>query len=68
MFISLQKYLGIGKVYKNRNGVIYVVKSIEELVSVIIPLFDYVSLNSSKFHHYELFKNAVLLTKDKNHL
>ena len=26
------------------------------------------NLNSSKFHHYELFKKAVLLTKDKSHL
>ena len=26
MFISLQKFLGVGSVYENRNGVIFVVK------------------------------------------
>jgi hypothetical protein len=38
------------------------------LLYVIIPIFDYFNLNSSKYHHFILFKKAVLLTKDKSHL
>jgi len=52
MFVSLQNYLGVGKVYKNRNGVILVVKSVDELISVIIPLFDKSPLRGSKLVSY----------------
>jgi hypothetical protein len=33
-----------------------------------VPIFNHVNLNSSKYHHFVLFKKAVLLTKDKSHL
>lgn len=35
---------------------------------MILPIFDHINLNSSKYHHFELFKKAVSLTKDKRHL
>ena len=38
------------------------------LLYIIIPIFNKINLNSSKYHHFELFKRAVLLTKDKEHL
>ena len=60
--------LQCGHISISKDRVNYFVNDINSLLYVIIPLFDYVSLNSSKFHHYELFKKAVLLTKDKNHL
>jgi len=68
MFVSLQNYLGVGKVYKNRNGVILVVKSVDELISVIIPLFDKSPLRGSKLVSYLIWKTVVLLMKDKKHL
>jgi hypothetical protein len=68
MFVSLQKYLGIGSVYKNRNGVIFVVKSIKDLVLVVIPLFDSVPLRGGKLESYLKFRKVVLLMKDKKHL
>lgn len=68
MFLSLLKYLGAGKVYKNRNGVILVVKSIEDIISVIIPLFDKSPLRGSKLLSYLVFRTVVLLMKDKKHL
>jgi uncharacterized membrane protein len=60
--------LQCGHISKSQNKINYFVNDINSLLHVIIPIFDYVNLNSSKFHHYELFKKAVLLTKDKSHL
>ena len=40
MFIALQKHLGIGRVQKNRNNVTFVVTSLDEIITVLIPLFD----------------------------
>lgn len=68
MFIALQKYLKVGKVYKNRNNVVFVVKFIEEIFSVIIPLFDNTNLKSEKLNSYLIFKKVVLLIKDKKYL
>jgi len=36
---DLYKYLGTGKVSINRQNVTYVVRSIDEIVEVILPLF-----------------------------
>lgn len=68
MFIELQKYLGVGKVHKNRNNVTFVVTSIEEIVTVILPLFDNHSLRGSKITSYNIFKEVSLMVKDKKHL
>jgi hypothetical protein len=46
----------------------YFVNDINSLLYVVIPIFDHVNLNSSKYHHFEIFKKALLLTKDKSHL
>jgi hypothetical protein len=40
MFKALHNQLGIGKIYTNRKNVVFVVKSIDEIVDVILPLFD----------------------------
>ena len=37
---EIKKYLSIGKVYNNRQNVTFVVKSIDEIVEVLLPLFD----------------------------
>ena len=46
----------------------FFVNDINSILYIIIPIFDYVNLNSSKYHHFLLFKRAVMLTKDKKHL
>ena len=40
MFKALQNQLKIGKLYTNRKNVVFVVKSIDDIVDVILPLFD----------------------------
>lgn len=54
--------LQCGHISKSQNRINYFVNDINSLLHIIIPIFDYVNLNSSKFHHYLLFKKAVLLT------
>jgi hypothetical protein len=60
--------LKCGHISKSKDRINYFVNDINSLLYVIIPIFDHVNLNSSKYHHFVLFKKAVLLTKDKSHL
>ena len=60
--------LKCGHISKSGNRANYFVNDINSLINVIIPVFINFSLNSSKFHHFMLFKKAVLSTKNKFHL
>jgi hypothetical protein len=60
--------LKCGHISKSKDRINFFVNDINSLLYVIIPLFDYVNLNSSKYYSFELFKKAVILTKDKSHL
>jgi len=94
MFTGLQQYLGVGKIYKNRQNVSLlprpphywwissggdivpfrggkdglVVKSIYEIVNVILPLFDLHPVRGGKFLAYNIFKEVSLMVKNKEHL
>jgi len=60
--------LKCGHISKSNNKVNYFVNDINSLMHIIIPIFDNVNLNSSKINHYKLFREAIMLTKNKNHL
>lgn len=68
LFIEIQKYLGIGKIYNNRQNVTFVVRSIDEIADVLLPLFDKHPLRGSKLEGYNIFKAVVLMIKEKKHL
>jgi hypothetical protein len=68
LFIEIQKYLGIGKIYINRQNVTFVVRSVDEIVNVLLPLFDKYPLRGSKLAGYNIFKIIVLMIKEKSHL
>jgi len=68
LFIEIQKKLGIGKVYNNRQNVIFVVKSIDEIIEILLPLFDKYPLKGSKLVGYNIFKTVALMIKEKKHL
>lgn len=68
LFIEIQKYLGIGKIYNNRENVTFTVKSIDEIVEVLFPLFDKHPLIGSKLAAFNIFKVVVLMIKEKKHL
>lgn len=62
------KYFNILCFFYYFNRINYFVNDKNSLLYVILPIFDYFHLNSSKYHHFVLFKKAVLLIKDKSHL
>ena len=68
MFKALHSYLGIGRLQKNRNNVTLIVTSINEIISVLIPLFDKYPLHGSKIMSYQIFKEVSLMMKAKKHL
>lgn len=68
MFKSLQEYLTIGKIQSNRKNVTLVIKSIEEMINVLLPIFDKSPLRGDKAKKYQIFKIIVLMMANKDHL
>lgn len=68
MFEALQKYLSIGKLQVNRNNINFIVKSIDDIVKVLIPLFDKSPLRGNKLINYQIFKKVSLMIANKDHL
>nr|YP_009254016.1 hypothetical protein [Hypomyces aurantius]ANC62701.1 hypothetical protein [Hypomyces aurantius] len=60
--------LKCGHISRSKDRVNYFVNDLNSLLYVIIPIFNYVNLNSSKYHHYNLFAKAVELKKNNNKL
>lgn len=46
----------------------YFINDQYSLINVILPIFRFVELNSSKYYDYLIFEKVVNLVKDKNHL
>jgi len=65
MMEELQKWLGVGVIYNNRDCVSLVVRSLDDIINVILPIFDEHKLCSGKYQAYQVFKQVVLLMKDK---
>jgi hypothetical protein len=51
-----------------RNKCNFVVNDLFSLFNIILPIFDFFKLNSSKINIYNLFKQAVLILMAKEHL
>jgi len=66
---SIQAFFGVGNIRSNKatNSFMYSVYSIKEL-EVIINHFDKYPLITQKWADYQLFKQVVLLMKNKEHL
>ena len=47
--------LKCGHISKSKGKVNYFVNDLNSLLNIIIPIFNYVNLNSSKYHHFVLF-------------
>lgn len=60
--------LKCGHISKSGDKINYFVNDQNSLLNIIIPIFDYINLNSSKYHHYTLFKQGMMLVKNKEHL
>jgi hypothetical protein len=68
---SIQKsFGGVGKTNVRKDGSVvqYIVSSTKDLINQVIPHFYNYPLVSKKKADYELFKEIVLLVKNKEHL
>jgi len=68
MFQALQKYLGIGHIVVNKDEVRFVVTSLTQILTVLIPLFDKSPVRDGKLQSYLIFKKVALMMKEKEHL
>lgn len=60
--------LNCGHISRSGNKVNYFINDKNSLLNVILPIFEYVNLNSSKYHHFQSFKKAFLLKSGKKHM
>ena len=69
---KFQSFFGVGNISvtknENRNSVRYVVTSIKDLNNAIIPHFDEYPLFTQKKADFLLFKQAIALINNKEHL
>ena len=64
----IQRKLNCGHISISGSKCNYFVNDQVSLINVIVPIFNYVQLNSSKYFHYLIFEKAVNLIKNKAHL
>lgn len=65
---QIKKYFGVGEIYpKTSDSIIYTVRSIKDL-TVIINHFEKYPLITQKWADYEIWKQAFVLIKNKEHL
>lgn len=68
LLLQIQKYFGIGKLYKNGDSSDqFRVESIKEL-EILINHFDSYGLITQKWSDYQLFKQGIELLTNKEHL
>jgi len=65
---QIKKYFGVGEIYpKTSDSIIYTVKSIKDL-TVIVNHFEKYPLITQKWANYEIWRQAFVLIKNKEHL
>jgi hypothetical protein len=64
----IQKNLGCGKISISGNKCNFFVNDRASLINIIIPVFNFIELKSSKYNQFLVFEKAVNLIKNKNHL
>jgi len=65
---SIKKQLNCGHISISGSKCNYFINDQYSLINVILPIFKYVELNSSKYYDYLIFEKVVNLVKDKKHL
>lgn len=64
----IQKNLRCGKITISGNRCQFFVNDRSSLINIIIPVFNFTKLKSSKYYQYLIFEKAVHLIKNKSHL
>nr|QVV23902.1 hypothetical protein [Trichoderma cornu-damae] len=60
--------LKCGHISRSKGKANYFVNDLNSLLYIIIPIFNYVNLNSSRYHHFVSFVKAVELKRDNKKL
>jgi len=68
LLVNLIKYLECGNIYSNLDYIDYTVYKLEDLIVKIIPFFDKYNIIGKNNKYYQLFKEAIQLIKNKEHL
>jgi hypothetical protein len=64
----IQKNLGCGKISISGNRCNFFVNDRASLINIIVPVFNFIELKSSKYNQFLVFEKAVNLIKNKDHL
>jgi hypothetical protein len=64
----IKEKLNCGHISISGSRCNYFVNDQVSLINVILPIFNFVKLNSSKYYQYLIFEKAIKLIKDKKHL
>jgi hypothetical protein len=68
LLYQIKNFFGVGTIRRAGNYLYYSVKSVDDIINVLIPHFDTYSLQTQKKRDYLLFKQRVLMMKVKEHL
>jgi len=66
----IKENLQCGKIYisEDNNRCNFFVNDTFSLINFIVPIFNFVQLNSSKYFQFKVFEEAVKLLEEKSHL
>jgi len=68
LLCQIKDYFGVGKITKHGDSTLqYMVRSLKDL-NIILSHFDKYPLISQKWADYQLFKEAITLIQNKDHL
>jgi heme/copper-type cytochrome/quinol oxidase subunit 3 len=65
---SIQKKLQSGHISISGSRCNYFINDKDSLINVILPIFKFIELNSSKYYDFLIFEKAINLIKNKFHL
>jgi hypothetical protein len=68
LLIFIKENLNCGHISISGSRSNYFVNDQASLINVILPIFNFVKLNSSKYYQFLIFEKAVKLIKNKKHL
>ncbi|KTB26146.1 putative intron-encoded endonuclease aI2 [Nakaseomyces glabratus] len=66
LLYKIKNYLKIGSINYTNNIVIYLINNNNDLLNIILPIFDKYKLLTSKRFNYLLFKECLLISNNNN--
>ena len=64
----IKKFLNCGHISISGKKCNYFINDKDSLLQILLPIFNFIKLNSSKYHQFILFEKAVNFINDKKHL